>query len=96
MSMLKVKEIEMNDIFVLTEIGFENTLDHTFCKDYENGFALVLNPCEKEGKGKVKMNFFMGQSETEDCDEGIDALCDMSEAYEDISELIRKGIVVYE
>ena len=94
--MLKVKEIEMNDVFVLTEMKFENTSGYTFCKDYENGFALVLNPCEKDGKGKVKMNMFMEQSEVEDCDEGIDVICDMSQAYDDISELIRKGIVIYE
>ena len=92
--MLRVKDIEMNDVFTLVEIGFENTFGNTFCKDYENGFALVLNPCEKDGK--VKINMFMEQSEVEDCDEGIDVLCDVSEVYDDISELIRRGIVIYE
>ena len=94
--MLKVKEIEMNDVFTLAEMKFENTSGYTFCKDYENGFALVLNPYEKDGKCKIKMNFFIEQSEVEECDEGIDVICDMSQAYDDISELIRKGIVIYE
>ena len=94
--MLKVKEIEMNDVFTLAEMKFENTHETTFCKDYENGFALVLNPCEKDGNGKVKINMFIEQSEVEECDEGIDETLDMSEIYDDISELIRKGIVVYE
>lgn len=94
--MLKVKEIEMNDVFALTEMKFENTSDHTFCKDYENGFGIILNPCGKDGEGKVKINMFIEQSEVEDCDEAIDVLCDVSEVYDDISELIRKGIVIYE
>ena len=51
----------MNDVFTLAEIGLENTSGNTFCKDYENGFALVLNPYEKGGNGKVKMNMFMEQ-----------------------------------
>ena len=95
-NMLKVKEIEMNDVFTLTEMKFENTSGHTFCKDYENGFSLVLNPCEKDGIEKVKINYFIEQSELEDCDEGIDVLCDMSHVYEDFGKLIEKGILIYE
>ena len=96
MNMLKVKEIEMSDVFSLTEMKFENTSGNTFCKDYENGFALVLNPCEKDGKGKVKINFFMDELEIQDNYGEIDKTLDISEVYDDISELIRRGIVIYE
>lgn len=92
--MLLVKEnLTEDDKLKLERMGFVNTVDITWYKDFGENFSIILTyEGRKIRKGRLSINYLDENIE----DNYVDNTIDASEIYEEIALLIANGIVLKE